>query len=192
MVNRVPKGGEDFSEDEWNSFRSLAYDVARMVDLSPPDAADIAQATMVSLLTFLKKGGHVDRPEGWLFRVALRRSYDLMRNKDRRYSVPSAVLPDKVEAFEDQYERVVHQITADNVARDIPLFAKAKLSQQQFVALLDLYLHNGGKGPVIDQLIEVVAEAAQRPSSNINTQKTHLTRAKKRINEEFSRNEDQA
>lgn len=190
MASRVPTGGEHFNEEEWHAFIKLTYDVALMVGLSPADASDVAQASMISLLVFLKKGVKPRSPESWLAKVAARRSYDLMKTRDRRHSLPTdpIYLPERVDV-DDDYEKAIDQITSRSIVTDIMIYAKEHLTANQFAALLRLYISQGGSRTSVGELVEVVEEAIDRlGSGNPNTEKTHQRRARNKVADELPYN----
>lgn len=85
LVRRATAGDRDAFTELVRRHRDRVFSVARGVVGSPEDAADVAQEVFIAVLRHLDTFQEGAAFSTWIHRIALRKSYDLLR---RRVPVP--------------------------------------------------------------------------------------------------------
>lgn len=133
LVRRATAGDRDAFTELVRRHRDRVYSIARGVVGSPEDAADVAQEVFIAVLRHLDTFQEGAAFTTWIHRIALRKSYDLLRRR-----VPVPVDPDGVVL--QQLEARDADPQATGVARTTLLDAIAALDEpfRDAVLLVDV------------------------------------------------------
>lgn len=160
----------------WNllitKFQKRIFAVALVVTKNMQDADDATQDTFVKLFKNLKYIREPDKLEGWLTKTVLNKAKDICRRRKIRKWLPLAHVkeaePQNAERsfYRKELEKIFNEWRAKNLSKKEELVFQLRIGEE-----LEL------------------AEIADGLGMNINTVKTHLYRAMKKLKKGY-RNEE--
>ncbi len=88
------------------------------------DAEDLAGETLLSYITYVKKGNKIEEPKGWLLTVMNRKFYSLLR---RKYQRPTVTISDGFELAdnEDFVSEIILCEDRENLRKEVSYLARA-------------------------------------------------------------------